>query len=445
MANLTQGVARGHSPAVAVAIVVVTGPDSGQRFELTRGSALVGSLDTCDLVLTDPTVSRQHLRLELLDDGLKATDLKSRNGVYFNGSRLSEAHLPLGARLKLGDTELRIDALDRQRPAPGTQTEYHGLAGSSAAMREVISTVQKVAPTRGTVLIQGETGTGKEVAARAIHRGSGRKGELVVFDCGAASPGVIASELFGHVRGAFTDARTDRPGAAVDADGGTLFLDEIGELDLSLQASLLRLLENQEVKPVGGGKSRKVDVRVVAATNRDLQAEVEAGRFREDLLFRLAVVTVVLPPLRERLDDLPVLARRVLDEARLELELSDDTLAILRSYTWPGNVRELKNVLFRTATLGGAPDLAAGKLPSKPPPVSSAAAAAAPAREPAIDDDLPADYRRARESLLSRFERQYIKDLLEKSGGNVSQAARTAGIARAHMYRLLNKHGLQGE
>jgi transcriptional regulator with GAF, ATPase, and Fis domain len=441
---LTQGVPHRESgPSVAVAIVVVTGPDRGQRLELTHGSALIGTLETCDLQLTDPTVSRQHLKLELLDEGLKAIDLKSRNGVWFNGSKLTEALLPLGARLHLGDSELRIDPLDRQRPVPGHQTEYHGLLGQSSAMREVISTVEKVAPTRGTVLIQGETGTGKEVAARALHSGSSRRGELVVFDCGAASPGVIASELFGHVRGAFTDARTDRPGAAVDADGGTLFLDEIGELDLSLQASLLRLLENQEVKPVGGSKARKVDVRVVAATNRDLQTEVEAGRFRQDLLFRLAVVTVVLPPLRERLDDLPLLARRLLAEAKLDLDLNEETLKILRSYTWPGNVRELKNVLFRTATLGGRPDL-----PGSPPTSAAAKVSArgvATSKEPAIDEDLPPDYRRARESLLSRFERQYVKDLLEKSQGNVSQAARTAGIARAHMYRLLNKHGLQGE
>ncbi len=441
--TLTRGVpGREPGPAVAVAIVVVTGPDSGSRLELTRGTAIIGTLDTCDLVLTDPTVSRQHLKLELGSGGLKAIDLKSRNGVWFNGSKLTEALLPLGARLQLGDTELRIDALDRPKPAPGLETAYHGLLGGSAAMREVISTVQKVAPTKGTVLIQGETGTGKEVAARAIHAGSGRKGELVVFDCGAASHGVIASELFGHVKGAFTDARSDRTGAAVDADGGTLFLDEIGELDLGLQASLLRLLENQEVKPVGGSRSRKVDVRLVAATNRDLQAEVNAGRFRQDLLFRLAVVTVVLPPLRERLDDLPLLARKLLDDAQLSLELHDETLAILRSYTWPGNVRELKNVLFRTATLGGAPDLSsssASPAPSIPKATQPAASA------PALDDDLPPDYRRARESLLARFEKQYVKELLEKSGGNVSAAARTAGIARAHMYRLLNKHGLHGE
>ncbi len=440
---LTKGVpGREPAPAVAVAVVVVSGPDAGSRLELARGSALVGTLDTCDLVLTDPTVSRQHLKLELLTDGLRATDLKSRNGVWFNGSKLTEAVLPLGARLQLGDTELRIDPLDRPKPAPGRETEYHGLLGGSAAMREVISTVKKVAPTKGTVLIQGETGTGKEVAARALHQGSGRKGELIVFDCGAASPGVIASELFGHVRGAFTDARTDRPGAAVDADGGTLFLDEIGELDLSLQTSLLRLLENHEVKPVGGSRSRKVDVRVVAATNRDLRVEVDAGRFRQDLLFRLAVVTVVLPPLRERLDDLPLLARKLLDDAQLSLELTDETLSILRSYTWPGNVRELKNVLFRTATLGGAPDLAAA---NPQPAIPKTTVSKKPEAGPALDEDLPADYRRARESLLARFEKQYVKDLLEKSGGNVSQAARTAGIARAHMYRLLNKHGLQGE
>ncbi len=398
---------------------------------------MIGTLPECDLVLTDPTVSRQHLRVELKADGLRVVDLKSRNGIDLNGVRISDAMVPLGGRLKLGDTELRVDALGQSRPQPGVDTEFHGLLGASGAMRELISTVQKVAPTDATVLVQGETGAGKDVAARALHRGSGRKGELIVFDCGSASPGVIASELFGHVRGAFTDARTDRSGAVVDADGGTLFLDEVGELDLSLQPALLRLLETHQVKPVGGSKTRKVDVRVVAATNRNLSAEVDAGRFRRDLLFRLAVVTVSLPPLRERLDDLPLLARKLLADDQLSLELTDETLAILRSYTWPGNVRELKNVLFRMATLGGQPDLAHGTVA----PSESRAAKQKP--DDALDQgDLPAEFHKARESLIERFERQYLKDLLAKNEGSISDAARTAGIARGHLYRLLKKHGL---
>ncbi len=349
---------RGPAPATAVCIVIVSGPDAGARLELSQGSAIVGTLEGCDLLLTDPTVSRQHLKLELAAKGLRAVDLKSRNGVFIDGARITDATVPLGTRLRVGDTELRIDPLGASPRATSDQAEYHGLVGASDVMREVIWTLKSIAPTDSTVLLAGETGAGKDVAARAIHAGSGRKGELVVFDCGAAAPGVIASELFGHVRGAFTDARTDRSGAAVDAEGGTLFLDEIGELDLSLQPTLLRLLENREVKPLGGGRPRKVDVRVIAATNRDLQHEVDAGRFRRrTCCFGSAVFTVTLPPLRARLDDLGLLADRVFKEAGKSLELSEDTLAILRSYAWPGNVRELKNVLVRMATLGGRPDV----------------------------------------------------------------------------------------
>jgi two-component system, NtrC family, nitrogen regulation response regulator GlnG len=429
---------RAPTPASAVSIVVVTGPDAGQRLELTQGSAIIGSQQGCDLLLTDETVSRQHLKIELGASGVKAIDLKSRNGVFIDGARITEATVPLGTRLMLGDTELRIDALGASPRATTADTEFHGLVGASGAMREVMWTLKSVAPTDSTVLISGETGAGKDVAARAIHSASGRKGELVVFDCGAAAPGVIASELFGHVRGAFTDARSDRSGAVVDADGGTLFLDEIGELDLSLQPALLRLLETREVKPLGGGRTRKVDVRVIAATNRDLHHEVDAGRFRKDLLFRLAVFSVTLPPLRARLDDVGVLASRVLHEAGKSLDLNEDALAILRSYAWPGNVRELKNVLLRMVTLGGAPDI--GAAPPKERGVEYRPAVSPPRPAP---DDLPPEFSKARESMISRFEQAYLKDLLEKSNGNLSLAARTAGLARGHLYRLIKKHGLE--
>ena len=415
----------------ALSIVVVAGPDRGARAELHQGSLLVGSLDSCDLKLTDPTVSRQHARLELRTAGLHVTDLRSHNGTVFNGSRITEAIVPLGARLKVGESELRVDALGRERPSPGGRSEYFGLAGGSAAMRELIAQVEKVAPTPTTVLLHGETGTGKEVAARALHAGSGRKGALVVFDCGAVQPELLASELFGHVKGAFTDAVQERKGAVERADRGTLFFDEIGELELTLQPALLRLLERKEVQPVGGTRTRKVDVRVIAATHRNLQEDVEAGRFRPDLLFRLEVVTLTVPPLRERLDDLPLLARRLIEDAGLKYELDDDSLNVLRGYVWPGNVRELGNVLLRTATLGGAISL----------PESTTQAATQRRVEPKHEE--PEDYRAAREAMMGRFEREYLLDLLARHDHNVTQAAKAAGIGRAHLYRLLKKSGIE--
>ncbi len=422
-----------------VSVLVVSGPDRGARLELRQGTAVIGTQEGCDLKLSDGTVSRQHLRLVLKPDGLQAVDLNSRNGVFFNGARIKEANVPVGAVLRVGESELRIDALGFERPQPGSRTELFGLYGQSSVMREMISTLEKAARTDATILLQGETGSGKEVAARAVHSASNRKGPLVVFDCGAASAGVIASELFGHVKGAFTDASATRVGAVEQANGGTLFLDEIGELDLSLQPSLLRLLESKEVKPVGGDKARAVDVRVVAATNRDLGAEVSAGRFRQDLLFRLAVVTVPVPPLRERLDDIPLLAEKLLADAGLSLELSEAALATLRSYAWPGNVRELRNVLMRAATLETTPEIAHPSSGGSSAPAEAPTAAPERRRE---EPELPIDYRQARETMLARFEREYLLNLLAKNERNVSRAARNAGVARGHLYRLLKKHGL---
>ncbi len=435
MASAQTRTARGSStPAPRpVSVLVVSGPDRGARLELRQGTAVIGTLAGCDLQLTDETVSRQHLRLVLKPEGLQAVDLNSHNGVFFDGARIKDAGVPLGAVLRIGETELRIDALGLERPEPGSRTELHGLFGQSSVMREMISTLEKVAPTDTTVLLQGETGSGKEVAARALHQASGRRGPFVVFDCGAASAGVIASELFGHVKGAFTDASATREGAVEQADGGTLFLDEIGELDLSLQPSLLRLLESKEVKPVGGDKARAVDVRVVAATHRELTEEVAAGRFRQDLLFRLAVVAVKVPPLRERLEDIPLLAEKLLAHAGLTLELPEPALATLRSYVWPGNVRELRNVLMRAATLETLPEIAAAPA-GKPPPAEP--------EQRRQEEELPIDYRQAREGMLARFEREYLLNLLAKNDRNVSRAARSAGVARGHLYRLLKKRGL---
>jgi len=406
-------------------IAVVGGPDLGKRLELSSGSALVGSAAGCDLVLADPKVSRQHLKLACTPTGLQLTDLQSRNGTQLNGASVRDAVVPLGARLRLGDSELQVLPAGEARRAAH---DFHGFVGKSPAARALVGELERAAASDATVLLTGETGTGKEAVARALHLASARSGRLVVFDCGAVSQELVASELFGHVKGAFTGADETRPGAVARADGGTLFLDEVGELPLSLQPSLLRLLELKDVRAVGGDVSQRVDVRVVAATHKDLEAEVKAGRFRQDLFFRLAVLTVRIPPLRERLEDLPLLARRLLAEAGRTLELSDEVLTQLSGYGWPGNVRELRNVLLRAVALGTSPE------PQGP--------AGAPAGGDAGAAELPLNYREARETMLERFEKAYLVHLLAEHEGNVTQAAKTADIARSHLYRLLTRHGL---
>ncbi|MBK7857739.1 MAG: sigma 54-dependent Fis family transcriptional regulator [Archangiaceae bacterium] len=417
----------GRPPSLGVAagffIAVTSGPDTGKRLELTRGSALVGTASACDLKLNDRRVSRQHLRLACTVAGLELTDLGSRNGTLLNGARVKSAVLALGSRIQVGDSELQVTAAG----APELTGELFGLVGQSGPMRALMRELKQVAPSDTTVLMVGETGSGKEAAARALHAASGRKGRLVVFDCASVSVELAGSELFGHAAGAFTGARAAREGAVDRAAGGTLFLDEVAELPPSTQPELLRLLDRKEVHPVGGDAHHRVDVRVVAATHRDLEAEVRAGRFRQDLYFRLAVLTVKVPPLRERASDIPLLAQRLLAEAGRPSALSERALEALGSYAWPGNVRELRNVLLRAAALDETPQ-PGGKKKKLPADFDPA--------------ELSLDYRRAREAMVGLFEREYLRNLLEQHQGNVSAAAKSAKIARSHLYRLLTRHGL---
>ncbi|MEZ5979391.1 MAG: sigma-54 dependent transcriptional regulator [Planctomycetota bacterium] len=276
----------------------------------------------------------------------------------------------LGAAREDSDVHALADALRRAAdelvapfaaPTAQDDPDRFALVGESSAFRAMLDLVDRVADADVPVLVRGETGTGKEGVARRIHeRSARRKKPFVAIDCGAIPATLIESELFGHVRGAFTGADRDRPGHIVSADGGTLLLDEIGELPLALQPKLLRVLQEGEVRPVGGNRTRKVDVRVVAATNRDLAAEQAAGRFRQDLYFRLAVVEVVVPPLRDRLADLPLLAEHLAariarDMGRETPEVTPSALSRLAGHDWPGNVRELDNVLRRAMALSDGP------------------------------------------------------------------------------------------
>jgi len=313
------------------------------------------------------------------------------------------------------------------------------MVGSSAAMRTLFALLQRASASDATVLIEGETGTGKEVSALAIHEESSRaKGPFVVVDCGAIPAQLLESELFGYERGAFTGAIAARTGAFEAADGGTIFLDEIGELSLDLQPKILRALESRKVKRVGSNTYSPIDVRVIAATNRSLRDEVAARRFRSDLYYRLAVLHIKLPPLRDRKSDLPVLVDDVIQQIGVQdtevatAMRSPQFIELLALYQWPGNVRQLRNYLERRVALGEAIP-PPGAETSPPPPAN--------VEEPMIDLDQP--LKSAREEWNSIFESRYLGALLSRHGNNVSAAARAAGVNRVHLYRLLRKYGLR--
>ncbi len=315
----------------------------------------IGSMEDNDVVLGDDTVSRYHCKITQDDSSYVLTDLRSTNGTTVNKVRVREAFLKPGCIVSVGQSQLRFNAREEEvEIVPSRSDRCAGLIGGNAKMREIYSILEKIAPTATTVVIDGETGTGKEVVAQAIHSLSPRsRNDLVVFDCGAVPPNLIESELFGHEKGSFTGAMMTRSGLFEQADGGTLFLDELGELPIDLQPKLLRVLEQREVRRVGSTKAQKVDVRIIAATNRNLEDEVRAGRFRQDLFYRLSVVRLHLPSLKDRADDIPLLVQHFLDNGHYNRDaagkprargVSRAGLAALQAYPWPGNVRELVNV-----------------------------------------------------------------------------------------------------
>ncbi|MBX7197128.1 MAG: sigma 54-interacting transcriptional regulator [Sandaracinaceae bacterium] len=386
----------------------------------------VGTDPSNHLVLSDPTVSRFHCELRLEPDRVRLVDLGSRNGTYLGGVRVADAWVHDGATLRVGETSVEVRASGAMSFVELSPREAFGdLVGTSGPMRTLFAALEKAAESDATVLIEGETGTGKEGVAHALHLESPRAAApFVVVDCGSIPETLIESELFGHERGAFTGATTRHVGAFEAARGGTLLLDEIGELPLALQPRLLRALESRAVKRVGGHEWIPLDVRLVAATHRSLRREVSDGRFRADLYYRLAVLTVQVPPLRERLEDLP----RLVQVLAARLGASDEQCAFLASAPvlerlalrdWPGNVRELRNEIERTLVLGGATSPAAEE------PVSR----------------LP--FGAARRVAIARFERAYLTEVLAECGGVVAEAARRSGIDRVHFHRLLRKNDVR--
>ena len=411
-------------------VSVVAGPDLG----LTRaieGSMKIGSHEDAGLMLKDTAVSRYHVELLARPDGVRVRDLDSTNGSYLAGARIAEVIVEDTAVVTVGKTSLKISMVEEDLGLPAAQSSFGTAMGAAPSMRQLFGILEKVSPTDSTVMLLGETGTGKEVMARSIHEKSKRAGRpFVVVDCGAVAPSLIESELFGHVKGAFTGAIADRNGAFLEGDGGTIFLDELGELPLDLQPKLLRVLEGGMVRRVGEDKHRRIDVRVIAATHRNLDEEIEAGRFRRDLYYRLAVVLVQVPPLRDRLEDIQLLTEHfVKSMGRGEFELPRGLMARFAAYHWPGNVRELRNLVERS--LAGA-DV-------DPLPHESTSARSLQAADGITD--LP--FKEAKERLVESFTKEYLQALLDKCNGNISQMAREAGIARNYVHRLVTKYGLK--
>jgi two-component system, NtrC family, response regulator GlrR len=420
---------RDRPPAArTLALEIVDGPGKGKQFSDLPQRCSIGSHPSNAVVLEDPTVSRFHCDVILDGDVVRVIDRKSLNGTRIDNVDIESAIVHGNERLYLGETVMRVSLAASQAGDPAAlPTRFGSLVGESAPMRELFKMLRDSAATDATILLEGETGTGKEGAAEGIHLASARADKpFVPLDCSAIPATLVESHLFGHEAGAFTGASTARQGAFEDASGGTLFLDEIGELPLDQQPKLLRALETRTIRRVGGNKQIKVDVRVIAATHRDLRAEVNHGKFRSDLFYRLAVVPIRLPPLRERIADLPILVANFLDRLNARAEarraIADpDFMAALSRAPWPGNVRELRNHVERCIVFQEA------RLP-----------AAAVAQSSGV-----APYEEARRHAIEAFERTYIADLLARSNNSVAAAAKAAGIHRGYLYRLIDRYQLR--
>lgn len=423
-------------------LIVVECPDP-PREGLKRGLVWESKLDACaigsnpanDLVIDEKAVSRFHCEVKIDHRGPRVRDLGSSNGTILDGVRIESAFLKDGSTLRLGRVVLRFELLDQSNRLPlSDRTQFGEMVSSSAAMRSCFAIMERAAGCDATVLFEGETGTGKTTAAEAIHRESRRRtGLFLVVDCSTLAPNLIEDELFGHEPHAFTGAPKRRKGVFEEADGGTVFLDEIGDLPMELQAKLLRVLENREVRRIGGNTPIRVDVRVMAATHKDLRNEMNMGKFRADLYYRVAVLRTRIPALRERPEDMPMLVDRLLDRMGASEQTksplrSPEFLAGLQRAAWPGNIRELRNHLERCVVFENP-------LPLEGP--------LAPTTDMGIDATRP--HEEEKERMNNVFEREYLQKLMKLHHGNVTRAAESAKLARGYLHRLLSKHGIDYE
>jgi DNA-binding NtrC family response regulator len=429
-------VAKGKLEVRGGSLKVTRGKGNKTELDIGPETSVVGRNEACDLVLDDKKVSAVHMELVATERGVRVRDLGSRNGTFLSETRIGEVYLLKPTVLVCGESLLEFNPSNPEQVEVPDVAEFGPLVGTSAVMRSVFERLRKAAPTELTVLITGETGTGKELVAQAIHEGSARKSKpFVVVDCGAIPATLAESALFGHERGSFTGAVDKRISPFVEADGGTIFLDELGELPVDVQPKLLRALAEQRIKSVGSNSYRPVNVRVIAATRRDLVREVNAGNFRSDLYFRVAQLKVELPALRQRLEDIPGLVRRMcgdLGEKAAYNRISSDSLERLMRHDWPGNVRELRNVVAVALAFGKEGPLELSQYLA--PLASSAAAESTPTRGRTFQD--------AKRDVLARFEREYFTALYAECSGNVSEIGRRAAMERAHVRGYLRRHGI---
>jgi DNA-binding NtrC family response regulator len=437
---------RASVPVATLRVEVVEGPDKGLARTAETDVLTIGFAAGNDLVLHDPTVSRYHVELTRVEKGISVTDLGSRNETIVDGLCIRRGVVPAGTVLALGESKVRIANGDEVVVDVHESDDLKGLRGRTPIMRRLMARIERASQTDKPALIVGESGTGKELCARALHDlGPRPDSPFETVDCGALSPNLVASELFGHERGAFTGAERQHIGAFERANGGTLFLDEIGELPADLQAALLGVIERHRFRRVGGRADIACSVRIIAATNRDLRAEVNTGGFRLDLYYRLAVVVLSLPPLRDRVADIPLLIDQFLRDCGQKGTARDlfsaETLTAIERHPWPGNVRELRNMVEAAVAMGEAPAL---DRESRSAPPAQAESKSDGARDgDFIAPLLHLSYKDARDRLLRQFERGYLEKLLERTKGNVSRAAREAQMDRSHLTDLLARHRIR--
>src|SRR5262245_23368974 len=416
-------------------LTVIEGPDRELSIDGGEAELAIGTAAANAMILSDTAVSRHHIAITPTPRGHLVRDLGSTNGTAINGVAIERAFLAPGAVVAIGQSRLRFDAIGgEERAALSSDARWGRALGASEAMRRIFAVLPRLADSDATILLEGETGTGKGLLAEAIHEASPRaSGPLIVLDCGSIPPTLIESELFGHERGAFTGAAALRIGGFEAARGGTVFLDEVGELPLDMQPKLLRALEDRVVKRLGGNEPVRLDIRIIAATNRDLRSEINQGRFRSDLYYRLNTFRLRIPPLRERRDDIPLLVAHFYRQLSPTGESPPaDLIADLARHDWPGNVRELRAAVERAVLLGD------------------------PEVWRALSDDAPdlaederfvegTSFRAAKERAVAAWEREYVRSLIAHHDGNLSRAARAVRMDRNHLRELLRRHKITAD
>ncbi len=425
-----------HQAPRLAAQIRVKGPNKDVVHKLQSDGFTIGKEDSNDLVLNQKFVSSRHLKVSREGNRFHLVDQHSTNGTWLGAVRVFEAEVPLYTSLRLGEAELTIEP--QATSSRGAVNSYQGIIGNDPSVAQLAELIERVAPSNAAVAVFGESGTGKELVARAIHSRSRRADKpFIPVNCAAISRELIESELFGHEKGSFTGAASTHKGAFEEADGGTLFLDEIGELPLEMQAKLLRALESGEIKRVGSAKPMNVDVRIVAATNRDLMAQARSGKFREDLYYRLCVIPLTLTPLRNRMSDVHPLADhfvKLFAPRGQNIRLTADATERLRRHSWPGNIRELRNVIHRALLLRKGDDLEAGDISFDTPNAPDAAGVLR------LDGGVPEGV--SLEALLDDAEKMIVLAVLEHHAGNRDRAVKQLQMSRSRLYKRLKEWGL---